>query len=740
MAQNAETIKKQFPVTGMTCAGCASSVEQALKKQKGVLEATVNLADHTVRVSLEGEVDERDLKEALKNTAYDLIMVEDDATEAHEAHQEKEYENHKTRTLGAALFTLPVFVLGMFFMEWIPGKWISLVLSIPVLFFFGRSFYIRAFQQAKSGTANMDTLVALSTGIAFLFSLVNTIFPEFLTERGIQAHVYYEAATVIIVFVSLGKLLEAKARSSTSSTLKKLIGLQPQTVIVLKDGQETEKQVKELVLGEYIRVKPGQRIPVDGSVVEGVSHVDESTLNGEPIPSVKEPGDLVFAGTINQEGTFIFAAEKLGEETLLGQIIERVKEAQGSKAPVQKTVDKVASIFVPTILLLAIITFIIWVLTGHENALAHGLMAAVSVLVIACPCALGLATPTAIVVGIGLGAENNILIKDAESLELGKRVDVVVLDKTGTITQGKPKVAASIWESDALREETAPVLLAMEQRASHPLTGAIVESLNNIPESVDLPLFETIPGKGIEALGPKVKRYIVGSHDWMVENKLSISDKLQGFLERHYQQGNTTVFFGNGKQVLAVFALQDPIKESSPEAIKRLHQLGIDTYLLSGDHKSAVEVVAKKVGITIAKGACLPGDKEAFVKELQEQGKTVAMVGDGINDTQAMAQADVSMAMGHGTDIAMDVARITLLSSDLRDVAKSLVLSRKIVAGLRQNLFWAFIYNIVGIPIAAGLLYPINGFLLNPMIAGAAMAFSSVSVMANSLRIRMMKL
>ena len=584
----------------------------------------------------------------------------------------------------------------------------------------------------------MDTLVALSTSIAFLFSTFNTLIPEFWINRGLDVHVYFEAATVIITFVLFGKLLEEKARSKTSSAIKKLMGLQPKTVTVFNNGIEVQKTISDLEPGELIRVKPGQSIPVDGLITEGDSFVEESMLTGEPMPTAKGKGAKVFAGTINQNGSFLFKAQKMGSETLLGQIIKKVQEAQGSKAPVQLLVDKVAAVFVPVVLLISVLTFGTWMLLGGENGFTHALLTSVAVLVIACPCALGLATPTAIMVGVGLGAEHNILIKDAESLEIGHRVNAIVLDKTGTLTTGKPTVSEVIWAHQENMKSMAAVLLAMEMQSSHPLAAAVVARFRNEIEPAKLLGSEAVPGKGVRAADRKGKSYFAGNYTWVLEQQVSISDGLLGTYEKLKSQGTTTVCFANATDVLAVLGITDPLKEGSKEAITQLHQMDIETYLLSGDSQEAVNKIAEDVGIKTSYGSQMPDDKAAFIKELQARGKTVAMVGDGINDSQALATADVSIAMGQGTDIAIDVAKITLLTSDLRSIPKAFRLSKRTVLGIRQNLFWAFIYNIVGIPVAAGALYSINGFLLDPMIAGAAMAFSSVSVMANSLRLRMM--
>jgi|TARA_R100000479_G_scaffold28896_3_gene11495 Cu2+-exporting ATPase len=735
-------IKESFPVTGMTCASCAASVESVLKHTEGVFDANVNFANSSVLVEYDEGLNPNQLQNALREVGYDIIIDAEDPSEVQQELQQKHYQDIKNRTIWSAILTLPIFVLGMFYMQWEPGKWISLVLAFPILFWFGRSFFINAFKQAKHGKANMDTLVALSTGIAFIFSVFNTFFPEFWLSRVIEPHVYYEAATVIITFISLGKLLEEKAKSNTSSAIKKLMGLQPKTLKIIENGEEMEIPIASVQVGQTILVRPGEKIPVDGEVSKGSSYVDESMITGEPVPVQKSQGEKVFAGTVNQKGSFQFTAEKVGGETLLSQIIKMVQQAQGSKAPVQKLVDKIAGIFVPVVLGISIVTFIVWMSVGGDNGFSQALLTSVAVLVIACPCALGLATPTAIMVGIGKGAENNILIKDAESLELGHKVNAVILDKTGTITEGKPLVTDILW-NDKLenQNEYKEILLAIEGQSEHPLAEAVVNHLKeeNI-EQAEITSFESITGKGVKAQQQNGSKYYVGNHKLMVEKNIQIDTTLMQTAESLEEKAKTVIFFGNENQVLAILAIADKIKETSKKAIAMLQERGIEVYMLTGDNSKTALAVANQVEITNYQGEVMPSDKAAFVEKLQADGKIVAMVGDGINDSHALAQANVSIAMGKGSDIAMDVAKMTLITSDLQSIPKALELSKRTVLGIRQNLFWAFIYNIFGIPIAAGVLYPVNGFLLDPMIAGAAMAFSSVSVVANSLRLKRVKL
>ncbi|MEO8236168.1 MAG: heavy metal translocating P-type ATPase [Flavobacterium sp.] len=733
--------KRTFPVTGMTCAACAISVESILKTTDGVKDAGVNYANQSAWIEYSDDVTIEEIQNRTRSVGYDLIVGVEDPFQAQQDAHLKQYQELKRRTFLAILLSIPVSTIGMFFMDIPYANYIMMLLSTPVVFYLGRSFFVNAFKQAKHRKANMDTLVALSTGIAYIFSAFNTFFPEFWHAKGLHAHVYFEAASVIIAFISIGKLLEEKAKSNTSSALKKLIGLQPKTVRIKVNGTETEIPVSEVQIADSIVVKPGEKIPVDGAVTSGVSFVDESMISGEPIPVEKTAGEKVFAGTINQKGSFEFKAEKVGGDTVLAQIIKMVQEAQGSKPPVQKLVDKIAGIFVPAVLLIAIVTFISWMLLGNENNLTHALLTSVSVLVIACPCALGLATPTAIMVGIGKGAENNILIKDAESLELAHKVDAIILDKTGTITEGKPVVTDIIWKNtDYDFIYTKQILYAMEALSEHPLAEAVTAHLKqDLLSNVALNDFQSITGKGVSAKNESVT-YFIGNKKLIEEQHIRMNELVLSSAEQWQKNAKTVVYFANETEVLACIAISDKIKASSKEAIATLQNKGIAVYMLTGDNPQTAQAVAKEVGLLHYKAEVMPSEKAAFIKELQSKGHVVAMVGDGINDSHALAQADVSIAMGKGSDIAMDVAKMTLITSDLTMIPKALELSRKTITTIKQNLFWAFIYNLIGIPLAAGLLYPYNGFLLDPMIAGAAMALSSVSVVGNSLRLKGLKL
>jgi P-type Cu2+ transporter len=738
--KNKHLISENFPVLDMSCAACAVSVESILKSTEGVKNAAVNFANQTAFVEYDTALlKPADLQNAVRSIGYDLVVNVEDPNAVQEEAQRKFYQSVKARTISSSILALPVVVIGMFFMDMPYGNYVSMILTAPVVFYFGRTFFINAWKQAQHGKANMDTLVALSTGIAFAFSAFNTFFPEFWHSRGLHAHVYYEAAAVVIAFISLGKLLEEKAKSKTSSALKKLMGLQPKTVRTIVNGTEQELSIDKVKIGDTLIIRPGEKIPVDGIVISGTSFVDESTISGEPVPVEKTKGDKLFAGTINQKGSFQFQAVKVGNDTLLAQIIKMVQQAQGSKAPVQKLVDRVAGIFVPVVIGISILTFITWMIFGGQDAFTHALLTSITVLVIACPCALGLATPTAIMVGVGKGAENNILIKDAESLELAHRVDAIILDKTGTITEGKPLVTDLHWTSNAT-DLHKQILYTLESQSEHPLADAVVRKMKDDGMlSVRLDSFESITARGVKGSFQNVN-YFVGSRQLITENKIDIAQDLDSKIASLQSEAKTIIYFADNKAVLAVIAIADKIKTTSKKAIESLHQKGIEVFMLTGDNQHTAKAVASAVGLKHYKAEVLPSDKADFIKSLQAQGKVVAMVGDGINDSQALAQADVSIAMGKGSDIAMDVAKMTLITSDLQAIPKALNLSRKTVLGIRQNLFWAFIYNLIGIPLAAGVLFPVNGFLLDPMIAGAAMALSSVSVVANSLRLKIAKI
>ena len=744
LGYDVDTVKKTFPVLNMSCASCAASSQSTLENTPGVVNVAVNYANATAQVEYVPTItDPQKLKAALQGIGYDLMIDEsEEAKDALEEVHRKKFETLKKRTIGSIVLSIPLVLIGMVFMNIPYANYIMWALATPVVLIFGKQFFIGAWKQAKHRSANMDTLVALSTGVAYLFSVFNTLFPQFWESHGLEAHVYFEAAAVVIAFILLGKMLEEKAKGNTSSAIKKLMGLQPKTVTVVHHGgHQMEMPIASVKVGDTLLVKPGEKIAVDGTVSTGTSFVDESMISGEPIPVEKKQGEKVFAGTINQKGSFQFKADKVGGDTVLAHIIKMVQEAQGSKAPVQKLVDKVAGIFVPVVILIAILSLVAWVGLGGENSFTQGLLAMVTVLVIACPCALGLATPTAIMAGVGKGAENGILIKDAESLELAKKVNAIVLDKTGTITEGKPEVASIAWKTGAAEKELSNLLFSIEQQSEHPLAEAVVRYFKqkNVQQPVSLDHFESITGKGVKVMYGG-SRYFLGSPALLKTENIHIEPVLQQAANEWVAKAQTVIWLADKQNALAAIAIADKIKKTSVDAVKELQAAGIEVYMLTGDNQHTAKAIAEQAGVKHYKAEVLPAEKAAFVKELQQQGKTVAMAGDGINDSNALAQADVSIAMGKGSDIAMDVAKMTIISSDLTKIGKAIKLSKHTVATIKQNLFWAFIYNVIGIPVAAGILYPFTGFLLNPMIAGAAMALSSVSVVSNSLRLKWLKL
>lgn len=732
--EKGKNIKNTYPVLGMSCASCAARVDKTLNGLPGVYQATVNYATAVAQVEYNPEVcSDATLQSAVQDAGYDLLVDtgEDVADKAEEIRLTR-YRKIKRRTVAALLLSLPIMIISMFFEDISSLKYVLWILATPVVFGLGREFYINAWRQLKHGTSNMDTLVAVSTGIAYTFSVFNLLFPDFWLSRGIEPHIYFEAASVIIAFILLGRLLEERAKQNTSSAIKKLIGLQPKTVIIIVDSDERTVPITAVQKGDTILVKPGERIAVDGVVVTGESYVDESMLNGEPVPMHKQSGEKVFAGTINQKGTFRFIADKIGSDTMLAQIIRMVQDAQGSKAPVQKLVDRIARFFVPAIISISIIAFVAWIFLAPTNGFTNGLLAMVTVLIIACPCALGLATPTAIMVGIGKGAEKGILIKDAQSLEIAQKIDTIILDKTGTITAGNPIVVESLWENGF--EHSRKILYSLEKLSEHPLSDAVVNTVQNEKE-ISIDKFENVPGKGVKGIVGN-QTYYAGNLSLLNDNHITIASHLQELANKWTQEAKTLVWFADSTQAIAAIALTDEIKQTSAQAISQLQEMGVEVYMLTGDNAISAQAISRKVGINHYKAGVLPNEKAQFIKELQANGKKVGMVGDGINDSAALAQADLSIAMGQGSDIAVDTAMATILSSDLLKIPETIRLSQLTIKTIYQNLFWAFIYNLIGIPIAAGIFYSVNGFLLNPMWASAAMAFSSVSVVLNSLRLK----
>jgi Cu2+-exporting ATPase len=731
--------KKTFPVLKMACAGCVATVEKTLQQQPGVSSAQVNFANNTATVEYNPELtNDEKLQSAIRSAGYDLIVYseEDDVSvESGDKLREEEklqYRRLKKRVILSVLLSSCIVILSMTsLMHFSWAGYVSFILSIPVLFICGRDFFTGAYKQAKHRSMNMDTLVALSTATAWLFSLFSLFFPQFRMKHGLHAELYFETSAVIITFILVGKLLEERAKQKTTASVKKLIGLQAKTAMLVRsEGVWEEIPIKNIQVGNILFVRSGEKIPVDGIITEGNVFVDESMLSGEPVPVEKSVNDNVFAGTINQNGSFSFRAVKVGKETLLAQIIRLTTDAQNTKAPIQKAVDKIAGIFVPVVVGIALLSACLWFLFGGENAFVHALPAFVTVLIIACPCALGLATPAAIIAGMGKGAELGILIKDTDSLETMRKINTIVLDKTGTITEGFPVTTHSKWlmpETGRLRN----IFFSMEKASNHPLADALVQSIGKADLISSLTV-DTHPGEGITAtIGDE--RFLVGNT--RLFKNIPFNETVSEWISEWEKENHTIVLFGSSEQIYALFALSDKIKPSSRQAVEQLQTNGIEVIMATGDNEASAREIARQAGIQHYFSGVLPADKLRIIKDKQKQGKIVGMVGDGINDSAALAQADVSIAMGKGSDIAIETASVTIISGDLRKINTAIRLSDSTVKTIHQNLFWAFIYNLIGIPVAAGILYPVNGFLLNPMIAGAAMALSSVSVVLNSLRL-----
>ncbi len=724
-------------VTGMTCASCAVSLEKHLQKIPGVHRAFVNYPNQSLNIEFDQAIlSLEDIKASAGELGYNVITG--NAPQRQTLKEEVASQRLKSleiKLIVAISFSLPVFIISMFLMGKVPfERWILLGLSLPVVVYSGKEFFLNAARKAKHFTSNMDTLVALSTGVAFLFSLFNTLFPEYLIDQGLQPHVYYESVVVIITLILLGRYLEERAKGRTSSAIKSLMGLQPKELTVIRNGEEVLISILNVIPGDLVLLRPGERVPVDGKVKRGESYVDESMITGEPIPVPKMKGDYVFAGTINQKGSLKILAKEIGESTLLGNIISFVQNAQATKPPVQKLVDKIASIFVPTVVGLAFFASVIWYFCGPEPVFSHAFVVLITVLIIACPCALGLAVPTALMVGMGKGAKAGILVKDASALEMAHKFDLLVLDKTGTLTEGRPTMTNLKIASHAEERQVRSILLSLEKQSEHPLAQAVVRGIGEGVSPLMVTHFESMTGLGVRGV-INGRTYMLGSSVLVQNLRLSMETSLLNQVEDWQSKGLTVIYLSDETNVLAVLSIRDKIREGAKKAIKDLEGLGIDIWMLTGDSKGAAQEVARELGIRNFRARQMPDSKSDFVVEMQTAGHLVAMVGDGINDAQALAQADLGIAMGSGTDIAMDSAGITLMQSDIRSLVKVVHLSRMTLGTIRQNLFWAFIYNLIAIPVAAGVLYPAFGFLLNPMIGGAAMAASSISVVLNSLRL-----
>lgn len=754
--------KKIFPIKGMHCASCVRVLERALKKVDGVFDANVNLATEQAIVSYDSDkCGDQEMAQAVANVGYEARLGQDE----HDQEMQKAEKTHELKMLKNKVI-VSLVLGGLILWGSFPGlmkaapaflqmPWFQLLLALPVQFWAGLLFYQATIPALKHRTANMDTLVALGTTVAFGYSAFVTMFPHVVARLGVEPLPYFDVATVIIGLILLGRYFEAKAKAGTSEAIKKLIGMQAKTARIVKDGKDVDVPIDQVVVGNIIRVRPGEKIPVDGAIVEGESSVDESMVTGESIPVEKTVGDTVIGSTINKTGSFTYKATKVGSETVLAQIIKLVQEAQGSKAPIQRLADTVSSYFVPIVIMLAIATFVIWYVFGTPPALLFALLNTVAVLIIACPCAMGLATPTAIMVGTGKGAENGILIKDAESLEIAHKVNAVVFDKTGTLTQGKPQVTDVLSIGAILSKQERPnslpeyvnfssndllrIAASIEKASEHNLAEAIVKDAES--KKIDfapVEKFNAIAGHGVEGVVDG-KNVIFGNRKLMDRDNITLSDALET-IDQLESEGKTVMMLAIDQSLVGIIAVADTIKETAKEGIKALQNVGIEVVMITGDNNKTAQAIASQLGITSVLAEVLPDQKEAEVRKLQMRGKKVAMVGDGINDAPALAAADIGIAVGSGTDVAIEAADITLINKDLRSVAQAITLSKKTMRTIKLNLFWAFGYNVILIPVAMGVLYPFFGILLNPIFASVAMATSSISVVSNSLLLKRYKI
>lgn len=740
-------------IEGMTCASCSNFVEKALNRTPGVKSATVNLASEKATVEyLPGQIDRAGLKAAVEQAGYGVyeptapatsnILASDEELESRKAAAYQKLKRRFGVAVGLALVVMPLSML----MLW-PAmasristpvlNYVLLVLTLPVLLYSGREFFISAWNGFTHRTASMDTLIAVGTGAAFSYSVVATLLPHWFMQRGLMPEVYYDTTAIIIALILLGKVLESRAKSKTSAAIKALMGLQAKTARVVRGGQEIDLPIEEVLVGDEVVVRPGEKVATDGVLLTGHSAVDEGMLTGESLPVEKQVGDAVFGATLNKTGSFRFRVLKVGAETMLAQIVKLVEEAQGSRAPIQRLADKVSAVFVPVVVMIAIATFVLWFdLAPLATRLPLALVNFVAVLIIACPCALGLATPTAIMVGTGKGAEHGVLIRNAEALEKAEKVTTVLLDKTGTITRGEPAVTDFLLTNGGAQASLLPLLVAVERQSEHPLAEAVVKyAAGQVDTPVIAANFQAYEGRGAGAT-VNGQRILIGNRRLLAEHQVQVSSDTDLTAAQLLGQAKTVLYAAIEGHVVALIGVADTVRESSLAAIKALQDQGIEVVMMTGDNQQTAAKVAQQVGITRFFAEVLPQDKASKVRELQAEGRTVAMVGDGINDAPALAQADIGLAMGGGTDVAMEAAGITLMRSDLAGVVTAIDLSRQTMRTIKQNLFFAFVYNTLGIPIAAGLLYPFTGWLLSPMLAAGAMALSSVSVLTNSLRLR----
>lgn len=741
-ASQSPTESLSFHVSGMHCASCANLIQRALRKTEGVIEAHVNYANEQATVTVQNtSVDTQKIAQAVKKAGYTAHIHDNADGDIAEKQRTLELKKLKSQLIVSGILTIVLLsVMFPFTPEFLHNKFLGLVLAGIVQFWAGNRFYKGALSGLKNKTANMDTLVALGTSVAYGYSAAVTVFADWFMSHGIETHVYFEASAAIITFILLGKFLEIRAKAQTSTAIKKLLGLQAKTAFVQKDGAWVEVSIAEVVVGDVLLVKPGQKVPVDGVVISGETSIDESMVTGESLPVLKKAGDSVVGATINNSGSIEMKATKVGSDTLLAAIISLVKQAQGTRPPIQALVDVISSYFVPVIIVLSLLTFILWLVVGPEPRFIRALVSMINVLIIACPCALGLATPTSLMVGMGRGATMGILIKDAAALEVANKTKAVVFDKTGTLTQGKPVVIGA--EIFSKKKDVLATLFAIEEKSHHPLATALVAYAKKEMSDISIPKvtsFKDVAGRGVVARVGK-SEVLIGNKRLMKEHSVSLSAEVEKLFNHYSSEGHTVVVLAVDAEITALFSIADTLKENAAAMIFELSSMGITSVMLTGDTEKTAQAIAKQAGITRVFSEVLPQEKEAVVRELRNEFGVVAMVGDGINDAPALATADVGIAMGGGTDVAIESAGITLLRSDVSLVPAAIGLSKATMKNIRQNLFWAFGYNVVLIPVAMGALYPFFGVLLNPMLAGAAMAFSSVSVVANALRLKRTKL
>lgn len=737
----------EIPIQGIQCASCVQNIEKALLQMRGITEAAVNLATGKAKVEyIPTETSLTEIKKTIEQTGYKVLEIpsEKEVEDTEKIVREKEYRELKRKFFIGLVLAAVVFLgSSTHWFPWIPDLlsnfFVLWLLATPVQFWIGWQFYKGTWASFKHRNADMNTLIAVGTSAAYLYSVAATVFPSLFTGAGIQPKVYFDTSSIIIVLILFGRLLEARAKGQTSEAIKELMGLQPKTARVVRDGKEQDIPVEEVRVRDEVVVRPGERIPVDGLITKGRSSVDESMITGESIPVRKKVNDEVIGATVNKTGSFQFKATKVGKDTALAQIIKLVQQAQGAKAPIQRLADLIAGYFVPIVISIAIATFVVWFVFGPTPALTFALLNFVAVMIIACPCALGLATPTAVMVGTGKGAENGILIKGGESLETAHKLETIVLDKTGTLTKGEPEVTDIVTVNSLSEREILKYAASAERFSEHPLGESILRSARQRKiELTEAKNFRAVEGHGVEALVDG-KDILIGNKKLMEDGGIRVED-LEKKAENLAEEGKTPIYISLNRKPVGLLAIADPLKENSVQAVKNLRKLSLEVVMLTGDNRKTAQAIARKAGIERVLSEILPEDKVREIQRIQSEGKRAAMVGDGINDAPALAQADIGIAIGSGTDVAVEASDITLVKDDLQGVVSAVQLSKKTMKTIKQNLFWAFFYNSAGIPIAAGILYPFFGILLNPILASAAMAFSSVSVVSNSLRLRRVKL